>query len=184
MTNLSKLKIVPGAFLLLDRDGVINRNLPNDYVKTWDEFEFLPRVPEAIARLRKIFKRILVFSNQQGVGKGLMRSADVVRIHERMTRELATHGAIIDHIYFCPHLESEQCECRKPRQGMIKLAQANFPDFRAEHAVMVGDKQIDMQFGQIAGAQTVMIGNVTLHAKTTFRVVPSLIDLCDIIDLS
>lgn len=165
--------IKPDAFLLLDRDGVINRNLPNDYVKKWDEFEFLPGVPQALARFGKIFRRILVFSNQQGVGKGLMRVEDVERIHQRMTHELALLGAVIDRIYFCPHLESAHCDCRKPRQGMIKLAQADFPDFRVEHAIMVGDKQTDVQFGEVAGAQAILIGDLSP--------IPSLPALCDII---
>src|SRR5580704_10564173 len=88
----------------LDRDGVINRKAPEgQYVTRWEEVEFLPGVADAIALLNEGGFRVIVVSNQRCVAKGLVTSDEVEALHQRICRELANQGAVIDAVYFCPH---------------------------------------------------------------------------------
>ena len=107
--------------LFLDRDGVINKKLDGKYVKDFSEFEFIDGVKSAISELTNIFKRILIVTNQQGIGKKIMSDADLNLLHSRMVFELNKYGGIIDKIYFCPDLETKKCNCRKPREVFIKV---------------------------------------------------------------
>ena len=93
--------------LFLDRDGVINVRIIDGYVTKIEEFEFLPDVIEAFKIFKNKFKRIIVVTNQQGVGKGLMKNEDVEKVHEFMIQEVRTNGGNIDKVYFCPQLKSE-----------------------------------------------------------------------------
>ena len=108
--------------LFLDRDGIINRLRPGDYVKSWDEFEFLPGALNALTKCNAMFRRILVVTNQRGVGKGLMTRQALDEIHRRMLQTIAAHGGRIDKIYCCTGL-SENDPCRKPNIGMALQAQ-------------------------------------------------------------
>ena len=90
--------------LFLDRDGIINRLRPGDYVKSWDEFEFLPGALNALTKCNAMFRRILVVTNQRGVGKGLMTRQALDEIHRRMLQTIAAHGGRIDKIYCCTGL--------------------------------------------------------------------------------
>ena len=96
--NLKDIDISGYDTLLLDRDGVINRLRPNDYVKCWDEFEFLPNVLDALSKWNKQVKHIFIVTNQRGVGKGLMTEDDLFGIHKRMCDEITCHGGRIDKI--------------------------------------------------------------------------------------
>lgn len=159
MPNLS---IDPSWTLFLDRDGVINIRLVDDYVKTWEEFEFMPDAQASIAQLRTIFKYIFVVTNQQGIGKGLMSEADLANIHQNMLAELAVHNPtslpIIDKIYYCPSLKSSNDICRKPNIGMALQAQKEFPEVDFQKSLMIGDSISDMEFGKNAGMLTVFFG--------------------------
>lgn len=141
----------------MDRDGVINKKLEDDYVKSWSEFEFLQGVPESIARLSKHFGRIIIVSNQQGIGKGLMSKMDVDLIHDNMRKELLRYGAKITAIYYCPALASDNDPCRKPETGMGLQAQADFPEIDFSKSVMVGDSDSDILFGRALGMNTVWL---------------------------
>ena len=99
--------------LFLDRDGVINKRPPNDYVKTWDEFEFLPGVLESLKILALKFSKIIIITNQQGIGKNVMTSEDLKIIHNNLIREVSEKKGRIDAIYFCPDLASKAVNCRK-----------------------------------------------------------------------
>ena len=140
--------------LFLDRDGVLNVLRPNDYVKTPDELEILPGVPEAIAICRKHFDRIIIVTNQQGVGKGLMTEDDLAAVHDKLLKAIGP----IDHIYYCTQREREHSLRRKPSVGMALEARE---DFRIDlgKSVMVGDAASDMLFGRRAGMQTVLVEN-------------------------
>ncbi len=141
----------------LDRDGVINRKLPEgQYVTRWEEMVFLPGVPAAISLLTQAGFCVLTVSNQRCVAKGLLTASELESIHSRMCRELAANGAVITEVYYCPHEEQPPCSCRKPSPGML---------FRAalEHEIdlsaswMIGDSEIDIQAGRSAGCRTVRI---------------------------
>ncbi len=102
--------------LFLDRDGIINRLRPGDYVKSWDEFEFLPGALNALTKCNAMFRRILVVTNQRGVGKGLMTRQALDEIHRRMLQTIAEHGGRIDKIYCCTGL-SETIRAASPISG-------------------------------------------------------------------
>jgi histidinol-phosphate phosphatase family protein len=159
--TLSELKIDKGWTLFLDRDGVINLHYPNDYVKSWDEFYFLEGSLDALTRLAKIFRRIIVVTNQQGVGRGLMTHEDLEFIHDEMLKEVRKHGGHINAIYTATDLkENDVKQMRKPEIGMAKRAKKDFTEIEFAKSIMVGDSISDMQFGRSAGMITIFVGDV------------------------
>jgi len=147
--------------VFLDRDGVINRKLPEgQFVTCWRQFELLPGVPEAIARLNRSGLLVLIVSNQRGIASGLYSAADVEAIHGRLQQELGPCGAHVDGFYFCPHAPGE-CNCRKPLPGLFQQALAEFPQIDPSTSVMLGDSLADMKFGGQLGMKTVLITDET-----------------------
>ncbi len=132
--------------LFLDRDGVINRRIPGGYVTTISELEFLPGSLEAVVGLSRIFNRIIIVSNQQGVGKGIMEAVAVEKIHEHLRKQIEDNDGKVDGIYFCSALASDDDPCRKPAPGMAIAAQKDFPDIDFSRSVMAGDSKSDLQF--------------------------------------
>jgi len=157
LAKIKDRKIDKSWTLFLDRDGVINVRLIDDYVKNIGEFEFLPGVPEAIARLSKLFGRVFVVTNQRGIARGLMTVEDLGMVNDFMMQGVVKAGGRIDRIYFCPHDRNEGCGCRKPDIGMALQAREEFPEVDFEKSVMVGDSGSDIAFGQNAGMLTVHI---------------------------
>lgn len=155
--NLKHLDIDASWSLFLDRDGVINKKLPGDYVKNWGEFEFLPGVPEAIEQLTGIFGKLFVATNQQGIGKGIMTETELDILHDQMMDEVRYAGGKIDKIYYSPYREEEKSVFRKPNIGMARKAKIDFPVIEFSKSIMVGDSLSDMEFGKNAGMITVFI---------------------------
>jgi len=150
--------------VFLDRDGVINRSPPeHDYVKRWEEFHFLPGVPEAIKKLNRAGFLTIVVSNQRGIARGLFTEEDLEDIHNRMLDELRSSGAHIDAIYHCPHDVDEGCGCRKPEPGMI-LRAAKDHDIDLACSFMVGDSTADVEAGRRAGVRTIYVGDGSCDA--------------------
>jgi len=145
--------------LFLDRDGVINMKLDGRYVKNFEEFEFIPGAELAIANLSKIFKRILVVTNQQGIAKGIISTDDLKALHKNMLQQLKIAGGSIEKIYYCPHSVVENCICRKPNTGMIQQAIIDFPDLENENSYLVGDSDSDIKAGKDMGLITVKVDN-------------------------
>jgi D-glycero-D-manno-heptose 1,7-bisphosphate phosphatase len=145
--------------LFLDRDGVINKRPPGDYIKKWAEFEFLPGVREALKILAGKFDRIIVITNQQGIGKGLMTKEDLENIHANMKAAIAENGGRIDAVYYCPDLATDAYNCRKPSTFMAEQAKKDFPEIDFPKSMMVGDTLSDMEFGRNAGMKTVFINS-------------------------
>ncbi|MFH0894338.1 MAG: HAD-IIIA family hydrolase [Bacteroidota bacterium] len=158
--------------LFLDRDGVINRRLPDDYVKHENEFEFIEGVENAIAVFSKIFHRIIVVTNQQGIGKGLMTEEMLASVHKKMLTGIEKAGGKIDKIYFCKHRKEDNHFDRKPSVGMALKAKHDFPDIHFGYSVMAGDSESDMIFGHRAGMFTALIGDDTAIARKN----PKLVD--------
>ncbi|MFN0123379.1 MAG: D-glycero-alpha-D-manno-heptose-1,7-bisphosphate 7-phosphatase [Blastocatellia bacterium] len=142
--------------VFLDRDGVINRRLPGDYVAFWAQFAFLPRVPEALRLLTEAGKRLIIITNQRGIALGSMTEANLHAVHTRMCAELESAGVVIQAIYHCPH-DHGQCDCRKPLPGLLLRARQDFPAIDFASAVMIGDSVSDMQAGRAAGCRTFFI---------------------------
>ena len=155
--------------LMLDRDGVINRRIIDGYVTGWEEFEFLPGVLEALNVFAQRFRHIVVVTNQQGIGKGLMTLEQVDAIHDRMCAEIEVHGGRIDGILVCPQLATDPENYRKPNPGMAYMAQELFPDLVFEKCIMVGDGTTDIEFGRNAGTHTIFIGEENPAADDHFN---------------
>ncbi len=151
--------------LFLDRDGVLNHEKNNDYVLNRAEFRFYEGVPEAMAVLNTLFKHIVVVTNQKGVGKGLMRIADLADIHSHMLSTIEQAGGRIDKIYFCSDLADDSPN-RKPQPGMALQARQDFPAIDFSKSIMVGNRPSDMKFGRNAGIHTVYLA--TTHPETPF----------------
>ena len=157
LNNPKDLNITDNWTLFLDRDGVINRKLKNDYVKKWEEFEFLPGVKPALKMLAATFGRIVIVTNQQGIGKGIFTEEDLANTHARMLEIINSEGGRIDKIYFSPALEQENSHYRKPNTGMADLASKDFPEICSGRSVIVGDSISDIIFGKRMGMFTVFI---------------------------
>ncbi|MEO5675441.1 MAG: HAD-IIIA family hydrolase, partial [Chitinophagales bacterium] len=124
--------------LFLDRDGVINKKIDDDYVRTIDQFIWLDGVQQAMVQLSRIFGKMIIVSNQQGVGKGLMKMAHVETIHNHIIKTIHDLGGKIDGIYFAPQLKSENSPFRKPGNGMALKAKKDFPNIDFSKSMMVG----------------------------------------------
>lgn len=164
--------IGPLRFLFLDRDGVINIEKHMDYIHHWDEFHFYAGALEAIAGLSKIFERIVVVTNQKGVGKGLTKPGDLAQIHANMQAAIEAAGGKIDAIFFCPDLENDSPN-RKPNPGMAFQAKALFPEIDFNQSLMVGNNLSDLQFGRNAGMKTAFVRTT----QPNMVLPPSLADL-------
>lgn len=127
--------------VFLDRDGTIN--VEKEYLHECDKLEFIPGVEEALALLRKKGYLLIVISNQSGVGRGYFPKEDVVRLNQYMNELLLEKQAKVDDFYFCPHVEGDNCSCRKPMTGMYEQA-AREHDIDLKESYMVGDKVTDI----------------------------------------
>ena len=157
--------------LFLDRDGVINRRIVDDYVKQWEDFEFLPGVLESFHIFAQYFKRVFIVTNQQGIGKGLMTEDALQEVHLKAKEEIEAMGCPIDAIYFCPSLAAENSPRRKPNPGMAHQAKGEFPEINLSKSIMVGDSPSDMEFGHNAEMRTVFIGErkLSIQVDTRFK---------------
>ena len=151
--------------LFLDRDGVINTRLVDDYVKNINEFEFMPGVLDAFRIFAEKFGKIIIVTNQQGVGKGLMTMQDVESVHKFMLKEIENQKGRVDAIYVCPQLKSDPDNFRKPSPKMAYMAQHDFPEIDLEKSIMIGDMNSDLEFGKNCGMYTVFIGNEPIKIK-------------------
>ena len=158
-------KIDKSWTLFLDRDGVINTRLVDDYVKNINEFEFIPGVLEAFKIFAEKFDRIIIVSNQQGIGKGIMTMDDVNTVHDFMLKEIENQKGRVDKIYVCPQLKSDPNNFRKPSPKMAFMAQHDFPEIDLEKTIMVGDMNSDLEFGKNCGMYTVFVGNEPIKIK-------------------
>ena len=157
--TLQNLNINEEWSLFLDRDGVINKRIVGDYIKKWDEFEFLPGVLDAIKIFTAIFGKIFVATNQQGIGKGLMTEMDLESIHNKMSEEIGYKGGRINKIYHSPYKAEEKSVFRKPNPGLARKAKIDFPLIEFDKSIMAGDSISDMQFGKNVGMKTVFIND-------------------------
>lgn len=149
----------PAVFL--DRDGTICKEV--GYLAYPDQLELLPGSVEAIAQLNRSGIFVIVTTNQSGVARGYFTEADVAAVHRRLHELLAASGARLDAVYYCPHHPEKgaepyrlDCECRKPKLGMIHRAQRDLP-IDLDLSYVVGDKLSDIEFGKAAGLRTILV---------------------------
>jgi len=153
---MKNLKIDKSWTLFLDRDGVINNKLEDDYVKKWEEFSFTNNAVESISKLSEIFYKIIIVTNQRGIAKGIMSENELTVIHKKMVDEIVRKKGRIDKIYFCPDLSNDS-DCRKPNPGMALKAKLEFPEIDFRKSFIVGDSISDMLFGKKLGMKCAFI---------------------------
>jgi len=144
--------------LFLDRDGVINEKIENNYIKNWSEFSFTYKARESLAILSTFFNKIFIVTNQRGVGKGLMTEKDLILIHKKMLKSIKAKSGRIDNIYYCIDI-LDSSEFRKPNIGMALKAKTDFPSIDFRKSVMVGDSETDMIFGKTLGMKCFRINS-------------------------
>jgi D-glycero-alpha-D-manno-heptose 1-phosphate guanylyltransferase len=151
--------------IFIDRDGVINHEKKEDYILNWPEFRFYDGVKEAFKKIADRFGKVIIVSNQRGVGKELMTLADLNEIHVNMTEEIESAGGRIDKIFFCTSTDNKHPD-RKPNPGMAFHAVANFPEIDLSKSIMIGNKPSDMLFARNAGIYSVFVA--TTNPDTAF----------------
>ena len=142
--------------VFLDRDGVIN--VDHGYVSTWEQFEFLPGVPDALRALQDAGYLLVVVSNQSGIGRGYYSETDLESLNQAIAQHLdSAVGVALSGFYHCPHHPTEaegefrrQCDCRKPAPGMIRQAVLDH-GIDVKTSLLVGDKDSDIEAGRAAG---------------------------------
>jgi D-glycero-alpha-D-manno-heptose 1-phosphate guanylyltransferase len=144
--------------LFIDRDGIINHEKKEDYIRNWQEFKFYDDARQAFHQFAGKFGKIIVVSNQRGVGKGLMTEEDLVHINQNMKEEIEAAGGRIDDIYYCTSTDNKHPD-RKPNPGMVFRAKSDHPDIDISRSLMIGNKLSDMRFGRNAGVYTVFIAS-------------------------
>lgn len=153
-----KISVEQGWSLFLDRDGVINQRIPDDYVKLPEEFEFVPGVTQALKIFATLFNPIVVITNQQGIGRGLMTHSQLNLVHTKMLDKIAETGGRIDAVLYSPDLKNTNSFSRKPAVGLGLKARKQFPSINFKRSIMAGDSYSDILFGHRLGMVTVLIG--------------------------
>jgi D-glycero-D-manno-heptose 1,7-bisphosphate phosphatase len=151
--------------IVLDRDGVINRD-SEQFIKSPDEWRPIPGSLEAIARLHHAGFRVVVATNQSGIGRGLFDMATLNAIHEKMYKALAQAGGRIDAVFYCPHTADSDCECRKPKAGMLREIGVRF-GIEMTGVPCVGDSVRDLEAAEAVGAQPLLV--LTGKGESTLR---------------
>lgn len=143
--------------VLLDRDGVINRD-SDEYIKSVPEWMPLPGSLEAIASLTAAGFRVVVISNQSGIGRGLFSETTLGDIHAAMRAAVEAAGGKLTAIYYCPHRPEDGCDCRKPKPGLLRRAAAEL-DFALRGVPLIGDKSSDVAAAVAVGARPIVVGS-------------------------
>ena len=141
--------------VILDRDGVINQD-SDSFIKTPDEWRPIPGSLEAIARLNHAGYHVILATNQSGVGRGLFEVSTLNAIHDKMHRALAQIGGRIDAIFFCPHAQDANCECRKPKSGLLQEIAKRF-NVDLRNVPNIGDSLRDLQAAAAVGAVPILV---------------------------
>ena len=158
MVQLASEAVAPTRavkLIVLDRDGVINHD-STQFIKSPDEWRAIPGSLEAIARLNHAGFRVVVATNQSGIGRGLFDMATLNAIHEKMHKALALAGGRIDALFYCPHTADSQCECRKPRSGMLREIGLRY-GVEMTGVPCIGDSVRDLQAADAVGAQPMLV---------------------------
>ncbi|MCK4994859.1 MAG: D-glycero-beta-D-manno-heptose 1,7-bisphosphate 7-phosphatase [Candidatus Omnitrophica bacterium] len=141
--------------IFLDRDGVINRD-KRDYVRSWDEFDFLPNVFVALRKLTELRYKIIIISNQAGISKGLYTQGSLSEMTEKMLERIRRNSASIHAVHYCQHRDEDNCSCRKPKTGLFKQALLG-KAIDLNETFFVGDSQRDIEAGKNLGCKTILV---------------------------
>lgn len=141
-------------FVVLDRDGTIIEE--REYLSRPDQVTLIPGAGAALRELQHMGFGLVVVTNQSGIGRGFFNQAQLEDIHGRLAELLEGEGVQLSGIYYCPHIPDDDCDCRKPRLGLMQKA-ANDLGFNLRHCIVIGDKACDIEMGQTAGALTFLV---------------------------
>lgn len=151
------IKIDSSWTLFLDRDGVLNERIVGGYVQDPNSYKWIDGVLPTLKKLRDIFRYFIVVTNQQGVGKKIMKMSELVKVHDKVLLDSLNNQSPIDLILFAPELATETCNRRKPKPDMGYEAREMFPEINFTKSIMIGDSMTDMEFGHNLGMKTVLV---------------------------
>lgn len=167
--KISQVDVQGYNTLLLDRDGTINVHIIDDYVRRWEDFEFIPGVLESIACWTASGKSIYIVTNQRCIGKGLITEEELSVIHSKMIAEIEKAGGRVNGIYFCPSLTEEDIR-RKPGRGMFdEIIRCN-PEIDTAKTLMIGDGDVDRDFAKNCGIDFVRVDSLKRKGNKTYWV--------------
>jgi D-glycero-D-manno-heptose 1,7-bisphosphate phosphatase len=161
------VKQSPAVFL--DRDGTINEEIL--YLSEPEKFKILPNALEGIRKFQDMGFRIVILTNQPGIGLGYFSKEQFYAVNREMLRQFSRAGILVDKIYFCPHSKSEQCDCRKPGLALVKRAEEEL-NLDLSRSVFIGDKTSDIETGKRAGARTLLVQSGFRGEDGEFDVTP------------
>ncbi len=148
-------------YVFIDRDGVINKDgegwTEYGYITTWEDFKFLPGVLEAFRELEEAGYRSVVISNQKCVGRGIMTLSRLQEITDNMKKAVSEAGGSIHGVFYCTHLDEDECLCRKPREGLFLEAAGKFGIKNFTGKYFIGDSERDIAAGKKAGLGTILV---------------------------
>ena len=159
--------------VFLDRDGVINKNPLDGYVTSWGKFHFIPGAIKAIKRLTQNNFKIFIISNQAGVGKGVYSQKTLDEITQNMLKKIERSAGKIKGVYYCPHKDEDNCNCRKPKTGLFLEAVKGL-DVDFKDTYLIGDSEGDIQAGKKIGSRNILVlsGKANLEDKDTWQIQP------------
>jgi len=153
---LGVYSVPPVKAVFIDRDGTINEN-KDGYIHKIEDFEFTPNAINALKPLSKTEYKIIIITNQSGIGRGLYTEGDLTRLHQWMLDKFQKENIRVDKIYFCPHAPEDKCSCRKPEIGMLMQAVNDFGTSMND-SWLIGDDPKDIIMGRMANVRTIKIG--------------------------
>ena len=152
---------VEEKYLFIDRDGVVNEDPGGwtefGYVTRWEDFRVIPGVIEALKKMTDAGYRIIIISNQQCVGKGYLPEEELYKLTDSIKGILREAGADVAGIYYCIHKKEDNCECRKPKSGLFRMAQDELGIKSFDGFFYIGDTQRDVEAGKSAGLKTILV---------------------------
>ena len=169
-----------GKVIFIDRDGVINKDpggwTEHSYVTQWKDFYFLDGALDALTLLKKSGFKVIIISNQAGVGRNLFSREDLDRVTVKMLSAISNHGGMIENVYYCMHKKEDNCNCRKPKTGMLESAM-NMYEVKPQETYFVGDSIVDVEAGAKLGIETVFVlsGKTSLEESRKWPIKPKLV---------
>ncbi len=141
-------------FVILDRDGTIIEE--REYLSQSEQVKLIPGVAAALRELQQMGFGLVVITNQSGIGRGFFDLGQLQRVHERLEGLLQAEGIHLDGLYVCPHTPDDNCDCRKPKLGLLQKAVTDL-GFNMANSIVIGDKASDIEMGRMAGALTFLV---------------------------
>ncbi len=168
--STSKLINIPSVkAVFLDRDGTINKNEP-EFVHKKEDFKFIPGVLAALKNLSRTDYKIIIVTNQSGIGRGYFTEKDLQKLHQWMLGQLKKENIRIDKIYYCPHHPKNNCFCRKPKPGMIEMAVKDF-GINLSKSWVIGDSERDILMGKEVNLKTILLGDKVKNLKEAVKII-------------